>query len=105
MLRYEDFVAQPQNAIQEIVGLVDEPAASLPFVDAQTVELGINHAVAANPSRFWTGRVELREDDQWLREPARLNRLVATSMSFPLLRRYGYPILPGPPHAIPKVRS
>jgi hypothetical protein len=92
-IRYEDFASEPVSTIQAIVELLDVEAQSLPFVDATTVVLHGNHAVSGNPSRFATGRVEIRKDDEWVsRMPLGHQHLTAT-LTLPLLRRYGYPFL------------
>lgn len=93
-LRYEDFVDQPQEAIGRILGLVRENVTQLPFTEGREVELGVNHTVAGNPSRFETGRVELRLDEEWKSRMKRSDRLVVTALSAPLLWRYGYSLRP-----------
>jgi len=50
-LRYEDFATQPRAALTRILAFIDEDGA-LPFVEDDTVVLGVNHTVAGNPNRF-----------------------------------------------------
>ncbi|MDG4767154.1 sulfotransferase domain-containing protein [Solwaraspora sp. WMMD406] len=105
-LRYEDFLAEPRNTVEELlrfVGLPDsvgsapasDPFAG-PFADQRTVSLRPNHTVSGNPSRFRTGEVSLRRDDRWLDQQDRRQRLISTLVSLPLLPRYRYPLWPGP---------
>jgi Sulfotransferase family len=92
-LRYEDFVAEPQlwvTAIGKMVGEVDLASA---FVDESTVELGPNHTIAGNPSRYRTGRMALHDPAEWRTEQNARSRWAATLVALPLLRRYGYPFL------------
>lgn len=94
LVRYEDFVAHPQRTLEEIVRVVGEKLDELPFVDAKTAILHPNHSVSGNPSRFKTGSVSLRSDDEWLRAQRVKDRLTTTALTWPLLLRYGYSLMP-----------
>jgi len=98
-LRYEDFVVDPRRAIQAIVDMVGEDASDVPFVDGMTVRLSGNHTISGNPSRFSTGTVFLKSDDDWIREQSFKDRMIATSLAAPLLHRYGYRLRPRQPVA------
>jgi hypothetical protein len=94
-MRYEDFVADPQGSVQTILRFIHEDPGPLPFVADRTVNLGVTHTISGNPNRFQTGLVQLRPDEEW-REAMRLgDRLTVTALTFPLLRRYGYRLMPG----------
>ena len=96
LVRYEDFVRTPRPIVERIVAFVGEKTEELPFVDDTTVRLVPTHTVAGNPSRFKTGDVALRPDDEWTRKMDAAQRFVVTSVARPLLGRYGYPRrLPG----------
>ena len=95
-IRYEDFVAQPREHVEQARILLNEPAGRSPFVDDHTVRLGINHTIAGNPSRFVTGLVHLEDKREWRKAQTRLDRWVTTAVALPFLRRYGYPIHVGP---------
>lgn len=91
-LRYEDFAEAPRDTIQRILSFLGEEGEPS-FVDDHTVHLGPNHIVSGNPSRFTTGVVVIRPDDEWMRlMPPSTKRLV-TALTLPLLKRYGYPML------------
>ena len=94
LLRYEDFVAHPRAAIERIVQMVGRDGARLPFEDENSVRLAGNHTISGNPSRFSTGAVALKSDDEWKRSQAFKDRVIATALALPLLRRYGYPLRP-----------
>ena len=96
LVRYEDFVANPQRTLGEIVRLVGEQPGEFPFVGDKTATLHPNHSVSGNPSRFETGSVSLRIDDEWLRAQRVKDRLTTTALTWPLLLRYGYSLWP--PH-------
>jgi hypothetical protein len=95
MLRYEDFVAEPQKAIGRLLGLVGEEGAPRPHVAEHEVELGVNHNVWGNPGRFKTGTVEIRPDREWACDIKSGDRRLVSSLTFPLLARYGYPLAAG----------
>ncbi len=96
LVRYEDFVAHPQRTLGEIVRVVGEEPGEFPFVGEKTAILHPNHSVSGNPSRFETGSVSLRIDDEWLRAQRVKDRLTTTALTWPLLLRYRYSLWPAP---------
>jgi Sulfotransferase family len=92
LVRYEDVVATPRETLEAISALVRQPFSGLRFLGERTVELHGNHTAWGNPSRFKTGAVELRVDDEWMSRLGPLDRLVPTALSLPLLLGYGYPV-------------
>jgi hypothetical protein len=95
MLRYEDFVAEPRRVIERALEVVDEGIAPLPHVGEHEVKLGANHNIWGNPNRFQTGLVRLRPDDEWASRMRPEDRRLITALTFPLLTRYGYPLIAG----------
>lgn len=89
-LRYEDFVEKPREAVGRILELVGEEVPKLPFVSEREVELGTTHTVSGNPSRFRTGTVELRADEEWRRSMKTSDERIVSALSWPLRARYGY---------------
>jgi hypothetical protein len=94
LLRYEDFVADPRAAIQSMAALVRVSPARVPIEGKRTALLAPNHTVSGNPSRFTTGSVELRMDDEWMARQRARDRALVTAVALPLLRRYDYPFVP-----------
>jgi hypothetical protein len=95
-VRYEDFVANPRATIERVVQEVcptDTPEA-LEHVDRHSVRLGVDHLIASNPNRSRRGTIDLREDVAWRSEMSAARRSIVTSLTFPLLLRYGYRTLP-----------
>lgn len=84
LVRYEDFVARPAEAV---LGMVGERSEHLPF-EGDTIHLNDNHTAGGNPDRFRAGPVALRLDDEWLRKQPHKDRLV--TMALPILGRYGF---------------
>lgn len=92
-LRYEDLVRDPGGALTAIVRAV-EPGAErppLPLVGDQAVLTRETHTLAGNPMRFESGRVPIRPDESWRGDLPRGARWTVSALTWPLLRRYGYP--------------
>jgi hypothetical protein len=94
LVRYEDFVADPEASVKAIVALVGEEPRSWPFVHPNVVQLEPNHAVSGNQSRYRSGPIEIRADEEWRHEQKLTDRLIATACALPLLKRYGYRVRP-----------
>lgn len=95
LVRYEDFVARPREVLERITGMVGEFPKVFPLADGdRAVLLSRKHSASGNPNRFKTGKIELREDDEWKRHLKRSDVVVATLISLPSLARYGYPTRP-----------
>ena len=92
LVRYEDFVREPRATLQRILGWMGRDQSSVPFIDERRAELGVNHNVVGNPSRFKTGVVEIKEDAQWVDGLASWQRRAVTAGTLPLLMRYRYPV-------------
>jgi hypothetical protein len=90
VVRYEDFVARPREALGDMTELVGEGRPPLPIEGERTARLARNHTVSGNPSRFKTGTIELREDTEWLSRQTGRDRALVTALAMPLLARYGY---------------
>jgi hypothetical protein len=92
MVRYEDFVADPQSTLEDIISMVDQTPGVLPLAEGRSLKLGTNHTVLGNPNRFSKGLVPLKEDDEWQYQQGLGARFTATTLSAPLLLRYGYKV-------------
>jgi hypothetical protein len=91
-LRYEDLVAAPAESITRVLAALGLGASDLGFIQGRTLRLGVSHAVSANPVKFVVGEVELRLDDEWRTAMKARTRRLVTAVTWPLLRRYGYPL-------------
>lgn len=88
-MRYEDFSRDPRAAVEAIMGLLGE-SATVPFETDNTVRLLPNHIVAGNPSRFTTGSVRIRADEEWRVGMRRRDQVLVELVTKPLMLRYGY---------------
>ncbi len=91
LLRYEDLVARPRDALPPLLALAGDPEGRIPFVDERTVRMGPNHTVWGNRSRFSVGDVEILPDERWRDEISTVAAATATVLTLPWLSRYGYP--------------
>jgi hypothetical protein len=93
-LRYESFVADPRETVRSMIRFLEEEGPGPLFLDDRSVELGTNHTVSGNPSRFRIGAVRITDDREWERRQRARHRIIATAVALPFLRRYGYPVRP-----------
>ena len=89
-VRYEDFMARPQETVRQITSMLGLGPGSSPFLSDTEVNLGVNHTVAGNPDRVKTGVIQLRTDDEWRVSLAPVSKRAVEFLTRPMLRRYGY---------------
>lgn len=89
-VRYEDFIRAPRATVERIEAFVGEEVVGSPFVSDTEVQLSPSHSVAGNPSRFTTGTVTLRPDDEWQTKMRGTDRALVTAVTWPLLLRHHY---------------
>lgn len=92
LVRYESLVTTTRDCIERIVTALGERSGpgQLDFINDGVVQLALDHTVSGNPMRFAVGDVDLRLDDAWLQNMPRIDRLVTTALTWPLLVKYGY---------------
>lgn len=88
-LYYEDFARAPAAALTRVLHALDAPAA-LPFLAGRTATLAPDHTASGNPTRFLTGRVEIRPDAEWRAAMGARERRLVTACTAPALLAYGY---------------
>jgi len=91
LIRYEDFVAQPQLVLMRVFKQWD---LKIPHLDAlflgKAINLGVNHTVSGNPLRFKRGKIEIKLDEEWKRKMPVHKRAATTALTWPLLLQCGY---------------
>jgi hypothetical protein len=94
-LRYEDLVARPRAALQNLSDFTGEDLV-LPdsHLHDGKVMLGGHHIFSGNPMRTTGGWVPLRLDVRWQREMTNTDFATVTAITLPLLAACGYPIIP-----------
>src|SRR5688572_22840824 len=89
VMRYEDFIGSPREALQQIFDLIHENVSDMPLTGSNEVRLGITHSVTGR-NRFHVRQVELRTDEEWKARMNPINKAVVNVLTWPLRARYGY---------------
>ena len=97
-IRYEDFADAPLSSEEILLKFIGESGRTRPsfVVDNRTVIVGENHILSGNRAKFRRGEVRIMRDDEWRTGMSRVAKLACVLASWPLLLRYGYPILSRP---------
>jgi hypothetical protein len=94
-LSYEEFAQDPAGAIARVTSMVEgEARDSSGFLRGSRAMLGPNHTAYGNRSRYRIGEVAVRFDDGWREQMSTRDKLWATLPTLPLLKAYGYPVMP-----------
>ena len=93
-IRYEGLVANPAGEVHRVVDKLGLGASdlSLSFLSDSAAALPASHALSGNPMRFQSGQIALRADEEWRTAMSGPRKAVITAATWPLLRRYGYPM-------------
>ncbi|NUO99101.1 MAG: sulfotransferase [Nonomuraea sp.] len=89
-VRYEDLIADPARTLTSLATGLGLTTSELPFLDGTTARLGPAHTASGNPMRFHVGPIDLRRDDTWQAALPTRDRHLVTTLTWPLLTRYGY---------------
>jgi hypothetical protein len=90
LLRYEDFMRAPTEALREVLKTAGIEAPVLPLDESGGFDLRHSHTVGGNPNRFRRGRIELHDRERWRDEMPTLWRSLTTAIAWPALRALGY---------------
>ena len=96
LVRYEDLASNPRATIEEILRDNGLPCDGLDWQNSQTVHVSPQHSVSGNPSRFDTGVVRIRRDEEWRGAMSGPRRWLVTLFCAPLLPIFGYTLNPRP---------
>ena len=91
-VRYEDLAARPRETLRSITDRLSLAPAEL--VSEDTAELVDDHLLGGNPMRFHSGATRIAEDDEWKEKMSRRDILAVTLLTWPLLLKSRYPLLP-----------
>jgi hypothetical protein len=89
-VRYEDLVRELPTNLGLILSFAGLEDPRLSFVSDGHVTLRPNHSVDGNPMRFATGELPIRADEEWRTKMDERDRRTVSTLTAPLLRRYGY---------------
>ncbi len=90
LIRYEDLVCNLRNVVTQIIDRIGEKRPNLEFLDNSTVHLGKDHTVSGNPMRFKAGAISVSPDNEWEAKMRKDKKCVVSTLTWPLLYRYGY---------------
>jgi hypothetical protein len=96
-MRYEDFMDSPKGKLQSIIDFLQEEVPKLPIIGDRTAILGPTHSTTGNPNRFDLGGVDLVPDLAWKSRMEKRFIVLCSMLTFPWLKKYGYPIVPKVP--------
>jgi len=88
-LRYEDLARDPITTIK----LIEDSVHDFPPTEDKDIlerSEALIHSVSGNPARFQEGKLEIRIDDEWISHLGNIHKFVVSTLTFPLLVRYGY---------------
>lgn len=97
LVRYEDFIASPDEIVEAVRSDLGLGGLSSSVLKDGKVTLPTTHSVSGNANRFEPSTVRLRVDDEWRRALPRADRVRVTALAAPLLLRYGYLLGGGAP--------
>jgi hypothetical protein len=90
VLRYEDFIAQPEDSLRRILRFARQPELRLPFLSDHSVCLAPTHGVSGNAVRLDTGTVKLKLDDKWRTAMRPMHKSLVAALTAVALPTYGY---------------
>ena len=93
-IRYESLIADPASEVRRVLGELALASAdlSMSFLSDSSAELPASHALSGNPMRFQSGKITLRADEEWREAMSGPRKAAISAATWPLLRRYGYPV-------------
>jgi hypothetical protein len=90
---YEELMADPNRALRGACRMLDVPEPDVEIQPGRPTTVPAVHGPdGSRLRRFVTTEVVLRVDDRWRTDLHPFDRALMTFLTFPLLRRYGYPI-------------
>lgn len=80
-VRYEDFVADPRDAVARTLAFAELqfPDRDLDHITPGRITLRSGHLVAGNPMRFRTGNIVMSADEAWRSEMSDRDRWLVTT--------------------------
>lgn len=89
VVKYEDFVADPEAVASEVAAMAGTPLRDLDGGNCG-YSLPEIHTISGNPDRFSSGKTLLRLDDKWKMELPAAHRRLVWLLTAPALKKFGY---------------
>jgi hypothetical protein len=90
LIRYEDLVQDPCGQLKKIAANVGDNWDGYQAGADGKVHLHVSHTASGNPSRFQSGGIELRLDDEWVGSMRPGKKHLVSLLTAGGLARYGY---------------
>jgi hypothetical protein len=87
LLRYEDFVREPEKRMQEITADVVGTAPAMPFLNGTEARVQLQHDLGGNPDKLGGGRINIVDTSD---SAGGSRNWLVNLTTFPLLLRYQY---------------
>lgn len=92
-ISYENFIQDTKEVIESILGFIKEKEIQVDYGEQTKLQMNIDHILGGSPSsRSDTGMVKLYLDERWKEEMNLIDRAYVTSLTWPSLVKYGYPL-------------
>jgi hypothetical protein len=90
-IRYEDMLRAPAETLHAVSGMLGLSLDSIvATVQHGKIQLGTHHTAAGNTNRFEQGTIAVQVDTEWESSMAPASKYLVTTLTAPLLLRYGY---------------
>jgi hypothetical protein len=93
-MRYEDFADDPAGGVDRIGQFIGEDFDARAVLCGSQAKVRPVHSCWGNPNRFDNGLLTVERDDSWIEQYPSTSKVLTTLLTWPLLRRYGYPCRP-----------
>ena len=92
LVRYEDFTANPEAVVREIVSGLSKFQVAPTFSGTDTISLTPSHSISGNPARHKTGTVSIEDKKEWKSRISPREKLLVTLLCRWGINAFGYPV-------------
>ena len=90
-ISYENFIEDPKEMIKSILSFIEEKEIQIDHEKQTKIQMKTDHILGGSPSsRSEIGMVKLHLDERWKQEMNLIDQAHVTSLTWPLLVKYGY---------------
>lgn len=92
VLRYEDLVQNPINALGQVLEKLNLAQIPLDILRTDSILIEPTHSVGGNPLRFTQKTIRISLDEEWRRQMPSISQKMLGLLGLPTMLRYGYSI-------------
>jgi hypothetical protein len=89
-IKYEDLVVSPGAIIKRGLTKMGYDNVKITGLEETTLALGPNHIPSGNPMRFRSGKLDIKEDNEWKERMPIREKVKVILITWPLLLKYQY---------------